>query len=118
VIGTIGLRDLRINCIVGIYDHERAGDQELILDVEVDRDFAAAAASDHVSDTLDYDDIARALTDLARERQYQLIETFAEEAAALLLDTYPSVSRVMIEIRKPAAVKAAACSLVRVERHR
>jgi len=116
--GTIGLRGLRIDCIVGIYEHERASEQALFLDVEVDRDFAAAAASDHVSDTLDYDHLARALTELARERQYQLLETFAEEGAALLLTNHPEVGRVSIEIRKPAAVPAADCSMVRIERRR
>lgn len=118
MIGTIGLKGLRIDCIVGIYDHERTGDQALFLDVEADRDFAAAAASDHVSDTLDYDHIAASLTELAQQRQYQLIETFAEEGAALLLTNHPSLVRVAIEIRKPAAVPAADCSLVRIERRR
>jgi len=118
VIGTVGLKDLHIECIVGIYPHERTGEQSLFLDVEVDRDFAAAVASEHVSDTADYDHIAAALTGLARGRQYQLIETFAEEGAALLLEQDRDATAVRIEIRKPAAVPAAACSFVRVERRR
>ncbi len=118
MIGTIGLRGLRIDCVVGIYDHERTGTQALFVDVEVDRDFTAAAASDNVGDTLDYDVLAALLTDLATERRYQLLETFAEEGAALLLAEFGDVQRVRLEIRKPAAVPAAECSLVRVERTR
>ncbi|MCP4872385.1 MAG: dihydroneopterin aldolase [Proteobacteria bacterium] len=118
MIGTIGLRDLKITCIVGIYDHERSAEQDLFLDVEVDHDFADAAETEHVSATIDYDLIAAALTALAQTRRYQLIETFAEHGAALLFEQHPAITRVAMEIRKPAAVPAAACSLVRIERHR
>jgi dihydroneopterin aldolase len=116
--GTVGLKDLRIDCIVGIYPHERVEEQPLFVDVEVDQDFAAAAASEHVDQTVDYDHIAAGLTDLARQRRYQLIETFAEDAAALILDRWAAVDGVRIEVRKPKAVPAAACSFVRVERAR
>ncbi len=116
--GTIGLKDLRIDCVVGIYPHERTGDQPLFVDVEVDGDFAAAASSEHVDDTVDYDHLAAGLTELAVGRQYQLIETFAEEGAALILGRWAAVEAVRIEVRKPNAVPAAACSFVRLERSR
>lgn len=116
--GTIGLKDLRIDCIVGIYPHERTELQPLFLDVEVDQDFAAAAAAEHVDQTVDYDHIAAGLTALAVDTRYQLLETFAEDGAALILDRWASAQAVRIEIRKPRAVPAAACSFVRVERAR
>ena len=50
--------------------------------------------------------------------EFQLIETMAEETAALVLARSARVVRVRIEIRKPAAVPAAACAFVRVERAR
>ena len=42
----------------------------------------------------------------------------AEEAAAQLLARMPVVTAVRLEVRKPAAVPAAACAFVRVERRR
>jgi dihydroneopterin aldolase len=42
----------------------------------------------------------------------------AEEMAAQLLAQFPQVRRVRLEIRKPAAVPAAACAFVRVDRVR
>jgi 7,8-dihydroneopterin aldolase/epimerase/oxygenase len=116
--GTIGLKDLRIDCIVGIYPHERVEIQPLFVDVEVDQDFSAAASSEHVDQTVDYDHIAAGLTDLAQAEKYQLIETFAEDGAALIMGRWPSVEAVRIEVRKPRAVPAAACSFVRLERTR
>ncbi len=118
MIGTTGLKDLRIDCIVGIYEHERVKTQEIRIDVEIDYDFGRAAASDAIPDAIDYDGVAASLTTLLQTRQFQLIETMAEESAALLLRTQDRAVAVRLEVRKPAAVPAASCSFVRVERVR
>ncbi len=116
--GTVGLKNLRIDCIVGIYPHEREAAQPLFLDVELVHDFAPAAATDHIDGAIDYDGVARTLTGLATDRKYQLIETFAEEGAAALLAEFGQVERVRVEIRKPNAVPAAAAAFVAVDRSR
>lgn len=118
MIGTTGIRQLQVDCIVGIYPHERAHEQAVLIDVEIDYDFAPAARSDAVADVVDYDAVVSSLTGLIRERQFQLIETMAEASAALLLERIPVAAVVRVEIRKPAAVPQAAHSYVRVERCR
>ncbi|MEB3203457.1 MAG: dihydroneopterin aldolase [Candidatus Sericytochromatia bacterium] len=116
--GTTGLRQLRVDCIVGIYPHERAAEQTVYLDVELDNDFGAAAASDAIQDALDYDGVASRLTALLQERRFQLLEAMAEEGARMLFEAFPTVSAVRLRIEKPAAVPAAVCSFVRIERQR
>lgn len=118
MLGTTGLKALRVDCIVGIYPHERARMQAVFLDVALDYDFGPAAASDAISDAVDYDRIASGLTRLLVERQFQLIEAMAEAAASWVLTHIPEAQRVAIEVRKPDAVPAAECSFVRVERVR
>jgi dihydroneopterin aldolase len=118
MIGTTGLHNLRIECIVGIYPHEREQVQTVFLDIEIDYDFAPAAASDAIPDAVDYDQVVASVTGLIQSRRFQLIETMAEEAAAMLLAGLSQVARVRIEIRKPAAVPTAAHSFVRVDRGR
>ncbi len=118
MIGTTGLQGLRVDCIVGIYEHERQARQAVIVDIALDYDFAAAAASDAIGDAVDYAGVASGVTELAQRRAFQLIETMAEETAAMLLARLPQVRTVRLEIRKPAAVPEAACSFVRVERTR
>lgn len=118
MIGTTGLQALRIECIVGIHPHERATRQALLLDIEMDYDFAAASGSEAIEDAIDYAGVARDVTELAVRREFQLIETMAEEVAALVLARSSEALRVRIEIRKPAAVPAAVCAFVRVERTR
>ena len=118
MIGTTGLQGLRVECIVGIHQHERETRQSVILDIEMQYDFAAAATSEAIGDAVDYAGVASQVTELAERRGFQLIETMAEEMAALVLTRFPQVQRVRLEIRKPAAVPAAACAFVRVERAR
>ena len=50
MLGTTGLHNLRIDCIVGIYPHERDQTQTVFLDIEIDYDFGPAAASDAIPD--------------------------------------------------------------------
>jgi dihydroneopterin aldolase len=77
-----------------------------------------AAETDQIGGAVDYEAVARDVTELAGQRRFRLIETMAEEAAALLLARHAPVTVVRIEIRKPDAVAAAECSFVRVERSR
>lgn len=116
--GTTGVRDLQVACIVGIYPHERLQEQTVLLDIEIDYDFAPAAASDAVGDVVDYDMVVSTVTGLVRERKFHLIETMAEQAVALLFARVPQAMAVRLEVRKPAAVPAARHSFVRVERSR
>jgi dihydroneopterin aldolase len=118
MIGTTGLRSLQIDCIVGIYEQERRTPQTIVMDIDLDYDFAAAASSEEIGAAVDYDVVARGVTELVRRRAFQLIETMAEETAAMLLARLPQVRTIRLEIRKPAAVPAAACAFVRVERTR
>ena len=116
--GTTGLCALEVDCIVGVYEHERAETQRVEFDIELDYDFGAAASSDALGDAVDYDLVAAEVTRLARDRRFTLLETMAEETAALLFERLDQVQAIRMEIRKPRAVPAAACSFVRVDRTR
>ena len=118
MIGTTGLKRLQVECIVGVYPEERAQPQPVLIDIELDYDFEAAAGSDAGADAVDYDSVAAEVSSLVQRRKFTLIETMAEEAAALLPERMGQVRSVRLEVRKPQAVPAAACSFVRVERTR
>lgn len=118
MIGTVGLNDLRIDCIIGVYPHERTHTQPLFVDVEVEYDFAPAAQSSGIEDALDYDKLARELTLLAVERQYQLLETFVEEATRHCLQHFSAINMIRLAVRKPNAVEAAAAAFASAERRR
>lgn len=118
MLGITGLHNLRVDCIVGVYPHEREKTQPVFLDIELSYDFKFAAQSDSIADAVDYDRVASLATRLIQTKKFQLIEAMAEATAAMLLAQMPDVQAVRLEIRKPAAVPAAANSFVRVERDR
>ncbi len=118
MVGTAGLKNLEVTGIVGVYPYERERAQPVFFDIEVDYDLAPAAKSDALDDAVDYDGVAADIGELVRRRRFALLETMAEEAAALLLDRIDRAQRVRLEVRKPRAVPAAACAFVRVERAR
>ena len=118
MIGTTGCKELQLECIVGVYPHERQQPQPIVIDIELDYDFSAAASSDTVSDAVDYDRVVKQVTELIQRRQYRLSETMAQETAALLLECHASVTTVRLEIRKPNAIPNATSSFVRLEQNR
>ena len=70
MIGTTGVRDLEVTCIVGIYPHERVQEQSVFLDIEIDYDFGPAHASDAIEDVVDYDMAVPSVTTLIPDRQF------------------------------------------------
>ena len=54
MIGTIGIEELRISCIIGIFPQERVQEQELILDLEFELDFSKMVQEQNIDDTVDY----------------------------------------------------------------
>ena len=114
----IGIRDLKISCIVGVHPHERKQEQDLFVDAELWLDFAPSARSDRLSDTVDYTQVAEDLTVFIRSEQFRLVETLADRACDMLLSRHPALRRCGLSIRKPGALPEARCAEVRVDRER
>lgn len=117
MIGTIGISDLKVNCIIGIYPFERNIEQDLYIDLTITHDFKNAHKSENVNDTIDYANLAESITNLGISKKYQLIETYAEDAASLVLTQF-KVDSITIKIKKPGAVKNAAFPFVEITRKR
>lgn len=118
MIGTVGLNDLRIDCIIGVYPHEHAATQPLIVDVEVEYDFEPAMRSDGINRALDYDELARQLTRVAVEGRFKLLETFVEEAAKHCLQQFSAINVIRLTANKPNAVDNATAAFAKIERSR
>ncbi len=86
----------------GVLEHERVLGQRFLVDVTLEADLAAAAASDHLADTLDYGAVARRVHDTVAGTPRDLIET----VAALVLDALLEDDRVTaaeVVVHKPQA---------------
>ncbi len=114
--GIIGIEGLRIWCVIGANASERIIEQEIFVDLQVETSFQACAASDKVEDAISYVDLADVCTQLAKTRQYHLLETFACEAVDALLRRFP-VDWAWIRVRKPHAVITAEAAFVELKRY-
>lgn len=96
---TIVIQDLEVRYRVGVPDEERAHPQRLLLTVEMERDFTAAAAGDDLRETIDYYAVSRRLLALGDGREWRLIETLATDIATLILGEY-GAKAVLVEVKK------------------
>lgn len=107
----IRLRGLEVQALVGVHAHERDAPQRLRFDIDLHVDFAAAAASDCVADTVDYAAVAEAVRNMVEAQHSQLLESMAESICAMLLSRFP-VNDVRLRIDKPDAARALGCAAV------
>ena len=110
----ISIVDLEVFYRVGVPDAERAQPQRLLLTVEMQSDFSAAAQSDSIVDTIDYFAVTQRLLKFGAGREWKLIEKLAADIAdAILADFKPqSVSVVVKKFIIPQA-RHVAVSLTR-----
>jgi 7,8-dihydroneopterin aldolase/epimerase/oxygenase len=97
------IRELEIEAIIGIYDWEREQKQTISLDLEMGCDIKAAAKSEDINNTLDYKAVAKRLIDFVEGSEFFLVETLAEEIAAIVLGEF-SVPWLRLRVGKPGAV--------------
>jgi dihydroneopterin aldolase len=87
----------------GVFDHERQYGQEFVVDAVLWLDTRTAAATDDLSFTVDYAQIASRLASIISGEPVALIETLAGRLAAACLNASPMVREVEITVHKPQA---------------
>ncbi|MBT8036415.1 MAG: dihydroneopterin aldolase [Verrucomicrobiae bacterium] len=95
----IFIRGLRVSSYVGVPDEERAEAQELVINATFSPMSSPGPLEDDLARTIDYHAVAVRLDEVAGSRPRKLIETLAEDLAAMVLDEFP-VTVVHLEIEK------------------
>lgn len=113
----IHIRGLSARCIVGIFPREREVRQEVLIDLVLEADLAAACHSDDIADTVDYKELKNRVLHLVEGSQFFLIERLAEAVAAACLET-PRVQRATVTLDKPGALRFARSVAVEITRQR
>lgn len=111
------LRDLRVECVVGVFEWERRIKQTVILDLDMAADVRRAARTDRLEDTLDYKAVAKRLIDFVGQSEFRLVETLAEKVADIVLEEF-RVPWVRVRVNKRGAVRGAGDVGVVIERDR
>src|SRR5689334_6350742 len=95
----ISIVDLETQFCVGVSDAERAKPQRLLLTLEMNLDFTAAATSDRVERSINYQNVVDDLLKFGEGRNWKLIEKLAVNIADAILVRYKPDS-VMVEVKK------------------
>lgn len=111
------VRDLKAECVIGIYAWERRIRQTVLIDLDLAADNRRAAATDRIEDALNYKAVTKRVLEFAAASEFQLVETLAEGIAALLLEEF-ALPWVRVRVNKRGALRAAGDVGVVIERER
>lgn len=101
--GRITVTGIRFHAFHGLTPLERKVGVRYRVDVAVEADIAAAAASDRIEDTIDYRTVHDLVVRIGRRNSFHLIETLASMIAAEILESY-ECDRVDVEVNKETPV--------------
>lgn len=112
---TVFIRGLRLSTVIGVFDWEREMRQVVTLDMEMAADIRPAAASDELTDALDYKAISDRVTDFVENSRFKLIEAMAEAIADILRQEF-GIGWLRLTLCKPGALPLADNVGITIER--
>ncbi|MFT4179147.1 MAG: dihydroneopterin aldolase [Thermomonas sp.] len=112
---TVFIEGLRIDALIGVHAHERHALRPLVFDIQMRFDNRIPALSDALADALDYHAVSMRLVEFVGQTRFNLVETLAEQCAALILGEFGAAG-VRLKLSKPGAFEAADTVGVVIER--
>ena len=109
----IFLRDLRVDCIIGILPFERVKEQPLIVNLTLSLDLEPCIRDNCLSLSVDYAKLANDVTCFIKNEKEELLEVLAKKICNLIFKEYSAVTQVLVNLAKPEAIDN--CSLAGVE---
>jgi len=92
------VRDLVIECLIGVYRHERDGAQRVRVNLDLTVLESSDPIDDKLSNVLSYEDLIVKVRAIAGAGHVNLVETLAERIAAMCLaEADVSVAKVRVE---------------------
>ena len=95
----ISIVDLEVYYHVGVTEQERAKPQRLLVSVELSLDFSAAALSDRLERSINYQAVADELLRFGEGRSWKLLERLVTNLAERILQEY-APEEVTVEVKK------------------
>ncbi len=118
----IRIRGLRVDCVVGLYPHERDVAQPLELEVHLCLDAEPAARQEKLSLSIDYAALTSQLAFLLRSCRFWMLETAAHALCCYLLappapgEQRAAITRARVVLHKPTALGGRALPSLEMER--
>lgn len=99
----IRITDLEVFAHHGVLPEETVRGQLFYVSCELGLDLALACKTDDLAATINYAEACHLIHQTMTTKTRQLIEAAAQDAVQALLDKYPQVKTVKIELKKPHA---------------
>lgn len=112
------IKDLLLRGIVGINEDERTNRQDILINVTMWADTAAAAASDDIVDAVNYRTVTKAIIAHVEGGQPMLVERLVQEVADICFDADERVTEVEVTVEKPGALRFARSVGITIRRSR
>ncbi len=109
------IKNLKLDVIIGIYDHERTQTQPITLNVEMAWDNRPAGRSDDITLTLDYEKVSNFIKAFARDSAFLLVERFTEVLAEKLIMEF-NIEALTLELNKLTAIPGTDAVGVKISR--
>jgi dihydroneopterin aldolase len=116
------IEELMVDCVVGVYPHERNASQPLRVDVEMRLETETSAIKERLRSTVDYAATASQLVFLLRSCRFRLLETAAHVLARYILappapdERRAQVDSAVVRLTKPGALRGFAVPSLEIER--
>jgi dihydroneopterin aldolase len=112
----IFIRDMRVDMLVGIYEHEKQAKQPVLINLQADVTLPQDG-TDNYDNVVCYETIANAIKRIAGSGHINLLETLAEHIAEFCLQD-KRVNAVTVRVEKTAVFDFAHSAGVEINRHR
>ena len=99
----IRIVDLEVFANHGVFPEENALGQKFVVSLALHGDFSAACHSDSLDDSVDYGAVCHEVDAVLRGNTFKLIERAAQAVADAVLEKFPLVQAVDVELKKPWA---------------
>ena len=103
---TVLIKDFLIKEIIGIHEHEKKNKQKIIFNIIIDVNQNTLPDESKLSSIVDYEIITNKLENLAKNKNYNFLESLAEDSFKEIFED-SKINSVKIKIEKPDAISNA-----------
>ena len=103
IIRTVLIKDFFINEIIGIHKHEKINKQKIVFNIVIDVNQNTLPNENSLSSIIDYEQITNKLKILAKNKNYNFLESLAEDSFKKIFED-KRINSVKIKIEKPDAI--------------
>jgi dihydroneopterin aldolase len=109
------IRDMVINCSIGIYTHEKEHEQRVRINLDLAVGEGDSAINDDIRNVISYEDLAKGIEAIIGVGHINLVETLAENIAEMCLED-KRVFSARVSVEKLDIIASAESVGVEIER--